>query len=67
MPIYEYACKGCGVLTEELRSIKNRDARLACNRCETPMERVLSATSGTVRDPAVPKKVRNKSKHTSFA
>jgi putative FmdB family regulatory protein len=66
MPIYEYRCPGCYALTEELRSIKNRDVSLACNRCETPMHRVISATPGTVRDPAVEKKIRDKSKRTSF-
>lgn len=60
MPVYEYMCRGCGVITEELRSIAKRDARHACARCETPMRRIVSAVLGVVRDPAVPKKINNK-------
>ncbi|MGH8236052.1 MAG: FmdB family zinc ribbon protein [Steroidobacteraceae bacterium] len=65
-PIYAYACPGCGQESEEIRCIAMRDARLACGRCEQPMTRVISAAVGIVKDPAVEKKVRNKSKHTSF-
>lgn len=66
MPIYQYTCKSCGDMTEEIRCIAMRDARLACARCETPMERVISAVTGIVREPAVERKVRNKLKVTSF-
>ena len=62
MPVYEYSCPGCNATTEEIRCIALRDARLACARCETPMHRVISATAGVVREPAVEKKVRNKLK-----
>lgn len=65
-PIYEYACEGCGAHTEEIRCIALRDAQLACGRCETPMKRVISAVAGIVKDPAVEKKVRNKSNRHSI-
>lgn len=64
-PIFEYECV-CGQRTEEIRCIALRDARLACGRCEQPMTRVISAPVGIVRDPAVEKKTRVKSKTTSF-
>ena len=66
MPVYEFNCPGCGKTTEEIRCIAMRDTGLACPRCETPMKRVISTVTGIVKDPAVEKKVRNKSKVTSF-
>lgn len=66
MPIYDFICPACGHTSEEIRCIAFRDERLACARCEAPMVREISPTVGVVRDPAVEKKIRNKSKVTSF-
>lgn len=33
MPIYEYRCKNCGMVTEELRGIKNVKAPFQCIWC----------------------------------
>lgn len=60
MPLYEYRCDSCELETEELRTIANRDTRLACPRCTEPMRRVVSATPGVVKNPAVEKKQRYK-------
>lgn len=42
MPLYEYQCSACGNVTEELRSIDNRDDRLVCKKCGSPLKRNLS-------------------------
>lgn len=65
MPTYVYEC-ACGHVEEAVRPIAKRDEGFACGRCEQPMKRVISAVSGIVKDPAVEKKVRNKSKTISF-
>lgn len=50
MPIYEYICKDCGEQFETLRSMKDADAPIACNKCRsantTRMLSVFNATSG---------------------
>lgn len=55
MPFYEYACTGCGVVVEALRPMAMRGDPISCEDCAAPMEPVLSATPGNVKDPAVPR------------
>jgi putative FmdB family regulatory protein len=33
MPIYEYVCQDCGVKFDILRSIKDADAPITCQKC----------------------------------
>ena len=42
MPIYEYRCPN-GHLTEELRSFKDRNRRVKCDRCGRVAKRIPSA------------------------
>ncbi|MDR3577383.1 MAG: zinc ribbon domain-containing protein [Anaerolineaceae bacterium] len=34
MPIYEYVCKDCGYEFDTLRSMKDADAPIVCQKCE---------------------------------
>lgn len=43
MPIFEYLCKSCGELFEELESYTNRDKRHECPNCGSKdSQRVMS-------------------------
>lgn len=33
MPLYEYVCRGCGFVTEDLRSMKDQNLPCACAKC----------------------------------
>jgi len=44
MPLYEYECSDCDVVTEVIRPIAERDDELLCD-CGNPMQRVLSGGS----------------------
>jgi putative FmdB family regulatory protein len=35
MPIYEYNCLDCGARFDALRAIKDADAPILCNQCES--------------------------------
>ncbi len=35
MPIYEYVCTDCGKRFEAIRSIKDADQPIACNKCQS--------------------------------
>jgi putative FmdB family regulatory protein len=35
MPIYEYICKDCGERFETLRAMKDADAPMACQNCNS--------------------------------
>lgn len=49
MPIYEYQCKACGVVSEFLINI-DKDDVISCKSCgNLEMERVLSPASFQVR------------------
>jgi len=41
MPLYEFLCRGCGAVVEELRSM-NSTAEEKCPHCGESMEKVLS-------------------------
>ncbi len=34
MPIYAYTCPECGTSFEKIRSLKDRDEKIACENCE---------------------------------
>lgn len=45
MPIYEFLCKDCGHVFDEL--VKDRDKKVACPHCETDRtEKLISAHGG---------------------
>jgi putative FmdB family regulatory protein len=50
MPIYEYICQDCGVKFDVLRSIKDADAPITCQKCASQLTKraisVFSAHSG---------------------
>lgn len=64
MPLYEYACLGCGHRLEMLRSMSQADAPLVCPDCgETNVRRLISkimavsksnAESAPVMAPSMP-------------
>lgn len=56
MPIYEYHCARCDHVTSELRSMATRDKPAPCEKCGCASKRVVSATPGIVKNPAVPRK-----------
>jgi len=45
MPIYEYACSGCGFKFELLRPLSQADKEALCPRCHKSAERKFSAFS----------------------
>jgi len=47
MPIYTYECKECGGSKEVIKSIKEIDDRVECERCTTThqMKRVVSSST----------------------
>jgi len=40
MPVYEYKCKECGFVFEEIKSIKNKD-NVVCPHCGSGVERII--------------------------
>lgn len=43
MPLYEFYCKGCGVIIEQL--LKFSDEPPICNKCGEKMKRAVSYTN----------------------
>lgn len=52
MPIYEYECKNCGKITEQIRNVSQRDRHITCPKCESIACRVLSSMN--LSRPATP-------------
>lgn len=42
MPIYEYRCRRCGVVSDCLASVTAIPAQLACGACGAPATRIVS-------------------------
>jgi len=42
MPIYEYACRKCGEITEKYRLVKDRDEAPECEICGGMTRKILS-------------------------
>lgn len=45
MPLYEYACPGCGSTFERLRKHAERDHAIACPACSAAARPVFSAAA----------------------
>lgn len=56
MPLYEYVCTQ-GHTHTLMRSIADRREPLICAACNKPMTLAISPVAGTVRNPAVPKRI----------
>ena len=41
MPLYTYQCYECGKFQETMRSVKDRDKSVACDRCMVSSERII--------------------------
>lgn len=41
MPLYSYHCEKCNEIYEQIRSIKQRDVKLACPLCQELCKRIL--------------------------
>jgi len=41
MPLYTYQCYECMNVQEVMRSVKNRDKSVACDRCMVSSERII--------------------------
>ena len=54
MPMYEYECADCGVVTEALRKVADADSPIRCERCDSPrVSRQHSVfTAGRATEPA---------------
>jgi putative FmdB family regulatory protein len=53
MPIYEYACQSCEHVTEALRSMRDADEPIACDKCGSVKTRRMHsvfATGGSSSD-----------------
>jgi putative FmdB family regulatory protein len=48
MPVYEYRCTSCEILSERVLSIKDCNNSQACGSCGSPLERLISANLGMV-------------------
>ena len=46
MPIFEYQCKDCGHITEELRTFVDRHETAECPHCETCTAEYLPSAPG---------------------
>jgi putative FmdB family regulatory protein len=44
MPLYEYVCNQCGYKKEIMRTIDERNNPLPCDKCDSPMEILISPT-----------------------
>ena len=45
MPLYNYYCKQCDIIYENLRSIKQRDIKLVCPECNERCKRIIDISS----------------------
>lgn len=54
-PLYEYACKA-GHITESMQLLEERAAHVKCQACGKRAHRIMSATPGVVKNPAVRKR-----------
>ncbi|MCP4631311.1 MAG: zinc ribbon domain-containing protein [candidate division Zixibacteria bacterium] len=47
MPIYEFKCKQCGNVFEELRSLSKHDEKAECPSCKAGAEKMMSCCAPT--------------------
>ncbi len=49
MPIYEYWCPQCKSPFEKLRPMQSKDSEVSCQRCGSPVKRMLSVVAAISR------------------
>jgi putative FmdB family regulatory protein len=49
MPIYEYKCKNCDLITEAFLSIKEKTDTYPCKECNTEAIKIISRSSFTLK------------------
>ena len=49
MPLYTYQCYECGKVQEEMKSVKDRDKSVACDRCMVSSERIMDLAAFQLR------------------
>ena len=49
MPLYTYQCYECMNVQEVMRSVKDRDKSVACNRCMVSSERIIDLAAFQLR------------------
>jgi putative FmdB family regulatory protein len=60
MPLYEYYCKDCHGIFEEIRQMRDASAPAACPECSREVPRIMSSFSAfTMRD-GYPRKIPDK-------
>ena len=45
MPLYSYYCEKCNEIYENLRTVKQRDIKLVCPKCNERCDRILDMSS----------------------
>ena len=49
MPLYTYQCYECMNVQEVMRSVKDRDKSIACDRCMVSSERIIDPVAFQLR------------------
>ena len=49
MPLYTYQCYECMNIQEVMRSVKDRDKSVACDRCMVSSERIIDLAAFQLR------------------
>ena len=49
MPLYTYQCYECMNIQEVMRSVKDRDKSIACDRCMVSSERIIDLAAFQLR------------------
>jgi len=49
MPLYTYQCYECMNVQEVMRSVKDRDKSIACDRCMVSSERIIDLAAFQLR------------------
>ena len=65
MPIFEFKCKKCGNIFEELFLKKSNDETVSCPKCFGPAEKIISCSSFILKGPGWGKDGYCKSKSKS--
>lgn len=52
MPVYEFYCSDCELVTQTIRKIEEREEECLCYKCGKPISRIVSAANFTfLNDP----------------
>jgi len=60
MPLYEYYCKDCHGIFEEIRQIRDAAAPAACPECSREAPRIMSSFSAFVMRDGYPRRIPDK-------